>query len=203
METEAIWRVDDAPFDQRCGFYMDAEQPALLSCNGDYFLYGECPRMSKWDLRLSFGTEAKNFEDWCGHPHSPDGMELDERDTTDVTCLLLEPPYLVMVSELDPQLYGKPYEPHSCLRVYNMESYEELKAFERSSGVCSNLESNKCCCSPPQLPVARNLPCRPLRQEDFARPSQDTREGVDSKDRTSKHYEQMEDEHQHHQLGSA
>ena len=142
-ETEAIWRVDDAPFDQRCGFYMDAEQPALLSCNGDYFLYGECPRMSKWDMRLSFGTEAKNFEDWCGHPHNPDGMELDERDTTDVTCLLLEPPYLVMVSELDPQLYGKPYEPHSCLRVYNMESYQELKAFERSSGVCSNLESNK------------------------------------------------------------
>ena len=99
--------------------------------------------MSKWDMRLSFGTEAKNFEDWCGHPHNPDGMELDERDTTDVTCLLLEPPYLVMVSELDPQLYGKPYEPHSCLRVYNMESYEELKTFERSSGVCSNLESNK------------------------------------------------------------
>ena len=131
-ETEAIWRVDDAPFDQRCGFQMDAEQPALLSCNGDYFSYGECPRMSKWDMRLSFGTEAKNFEDWCGHPYNPDGMELDERDTTDVTCLLLEPPYLVMVSELDPQLYGKPYEPHSCLRVYNMESYQELKAFERS-----------------------------------------------------------------------
>ena len=96
--------------------------------------------MSKWDMRLCFGTEAKNFEDWCGHPHNPDGMELDERDTTDVTCLLLEPPYLVMVSEKDPLRYTSP---QSCLRVYNMESYEELKTFERSSGVCSNLESNK------------------------------------------------------------
>ena len=35
------------------------------------------------------------------------------------------------------------WETHFVLRVYNMETFEELKAFEGFCGVCSDLMSTK------------------------------------------------------------
>ena len=70
-------------------------------------------------------------------------MQLDHGETKEVSDLILEPLFLLLVSEAYPDKHGEIRDPYSALKVFNMESYEELKAFEKSGGTCPNLTTNE------------------------------------------------------------
>ena len=52
-------------------------------------------------------------EDWCGYPHNPEGMQLDHGETKEVRGLILEPSFLLLVSEAYPDKHGEIRDPYS------------------------------------------------------------------------------------------
>ena len=92
-----------------------------------------------WDREgiylLSFGSADKNVEDWCGHPHNPEGIELDHSEMESIASLFLGPSFPVLVThkkwreDIGYFSYG--------LEVYHMESYEKEK------GRCYKLINNE------------------------------------------------------------
>ena len=84
-----------------------------------------------WDREgiylLSFGSADKNVEDWCGHPHNPEGIDLDHSEMESIASLFLGPSFPVLVThkkwreDIGYFSYG--------LEVYHMESYATKIAY--------------------------------------------------------------------------
>ena len=68
---------------------------------------------------------------------------MDHGETKEVRGLILEPSFLLLVSEAYPDKHGEIRDAYSALKVFNMEAYEELNAFEKSGGTCFNLTTNE------------------------------------------------------------
>ena len=126
------WTVDETDIDEDCEPY---ELCAVsLGCHGNPFIL--CDTLK--DYHLCFGSAEKNFEDWSHHPHNGEGFEFDESETSGVSGLFLEPPFLILVND-NPDYH----QDSVALRVLHIDTYKVLKAFGYSTGRCTNLVTNE------------------------------------------------------------
>ena len=136
-KSEGSWNVTETPIDERCEpLQLGTLQ---LGCLGNPFIL--CKDRGQESYYLCFGSAENNFEDWSHHPHTDEGFEgfeLDENITSGICALFVEPPFIILVNE------NPDYEEESvAMRVYQMSTYKELKAFGYRRGRCENLVTNK------------------------------------------------------------
>ena len=111
-----------------------------LGCHGDYFVLYDCDRVYyPLEHELFFGSADINTEELDSGDTLPgfQGLKFYQGEITGggISGLILEPPFLI--------LSYKKKASHSQLMVYQMDTFEVLKAFEYSRGDCLELISNE------------------------------------------------------------
>ena len=144
-KSEDGWTVDHPEKLKRWIFPMGYE--FNLGCHGDYFvLYDwDCVYLDRLappnplEHELFFGSADINTEELDSGDTLPwfQGLKFYQGEITGrgISGLILEPPFLILS-------YQKKAS-HSQLMVYQMDTFEVLKAFEYSRGDCVDLISNE------------------------------------------------------------
>ena len=139
-KSEDGWTVDDPEKLNRWMGHL-----FKLGCHGDYFVLDDWDcALRDWrsprnplEHELFFGSADINTEELDSGDELPwfQGLKFGEITGRGVYGLILEPPFLI--------LSYKKNASHSRLMVYQMDTFEVLKAFEYSRGDCVDLNSNE------------------------------------------------------------
>ena len=133
QKTGDIWTVNGTDIDENCGSGFLNE--LSLGCHGNPYVLCESGCLK--DYHLCLGSTEKNFVDWPHHPHNSEGFEFDERETSGISGLSLEPPFLILVND------NPDYDISVALRVFHIDTHKVLKDFGNSRGRCTNLMTNE------------------------------------------------------------